>query len=178
LAWLERRLQHELEAVIGCVYVVSAAMALLLLSHDPHGAELIKQTLSGSILWVSWQDLWVHGLIYLLILTLIYLRPGLLNSGWFYPLFALSITSAVALVGVYLVFASLIMPTLATWVIGAGVKRLLAGYGLGLLGYLIGLALSALLDWPSGATVVCSLAVVGVLFRLLLPKVKGECVAG
>ncbi|RCU51471.1 MULTISPECIES: metal ABC transporter permease [Corallincola] len=167
LAWLETRLKQELEAVIGCVYVVSAALALLLLSHDPHGAELIKQTLSGSILWVSWQDLWVHGLIYLSILLLTYLRPKLIESGWFYPLFAIAITSSVSLVGVYLVFASLVMPTLATWLLAPGPMRLLCGYGVGVVAYVIGLGLSAMLDWPSGATVVCSLACTGLIFRMI-----------
>ncbi|GAA5215554.1 metal ABC transporter permease [Corallincola platygyrae] len=169
LAWLEKQYKQELEAIIGCFYVVSAAAALLLLSNDPHGGELIKQTLSGSILWVNWSDLWLHGLIYGSLLTLIHFRSQLLERGWFYPIFAIAITSSVNLVGVYLVFATLIMPTLATWRVEVGAKQLISGYLVGIAAYILGLGLSAWFDWPSGATVVCALACCGMIFRVAFP---------
>jgi zinc/manganese transport system permease protein len=80
----------------------------------------------------------------------------------FYAAFALAVTASVQLVGVYLVFTSLIVPALATlrW---RGRMRLVVGYAVGALGYAIGLALSALWDLPSGPTVVCTLAVVAVV---------------
>jgi zinc/manganese transport system permease protein len=75
----------------------------------------------------------------------------------FYAMFALAITASVQLVGVYLVFASLIVPALAT----AGMRgrgRMVAAYLIGVLGYALGLALSAVLDLPSGALIVWTLA--------------------
>ena len=57
----------------------------------------------------------------------------------------------------YLVFASLIVPALAT----AGMRgrgRLMAAYLIGAAGYVSGLVLSALLDLPSGAMIVWTLA--------------------
>ncbi|MFI4928149.1 MAG: metal ABC transporter permease, partial [Burkholderiales bacterium] len=84
----------------------------------------------------------------------------------FYAAFALAVTASVQLVGVYLVFTSLIVPALAT-LRSSGRTRLVLGYGFGAVGYAIGLALSAVLDLPSGPTVVCTLAAVAALAPLL-----------
>ncbi|MGL5359981.1 MAG: metal ABC transporter permease, partial [Shewanella sp.] len=74
-------------------------------------------------------------------------------------------TLSVELVGVYLVFSTLILPALAlNRYHGKG--RLAYGYLVGLSGYLLGLALSASLDLPSGATIVVALALCALLFRL------------
>ena len=78
----------------------------------------------------------------------------------FYLLFGLSVTASVQLVGVYLVFATLIIPALATR--DAGRLRLLKSYAVAALGYTIGLFVSAWFDLPSGAVVVWALAVVGI----------------
>ena len=74
----------------------------------------------------------------------------------FYVLFAVTVTASVQLVGIYLVFASLIMPALATR--RAGRHVLWLGYGIGAAGYAAGLAGAAILDLPAGALVVCVLA--------------------
>lgn len=42
------------EAIIGIVYVVSAAAGVLVLDRAPHGAEHLKALLVGQILWVGW----------------------------------------------------------------------------------------------------------------------------
>ena len=80
----------------------------------------------------------------------------------FYLLFGLSVTASVQLVGVYLVFATLIIPALATR--HAARMRLPKAYLVAALGYAIGLFLSSWLDLPSGAVVVWALAVIGVIF--------------
>lgn len=171
-ALLEKRVQAELEAVIGCCYVLAATGALLALAHDPHGGELLKQTLSGSILWVTWDTLVWHLLLVVVLLGLIFGRPALLKGRGFYPLFAMAITSAVELVGVYLVFASLIMIPLATRTFAKGSKRLLLAYGLSGLAYAMGLTVSAWWDLPSGATLVWSLALTGLAFTLVHSKLN------
>ena len=81
----------------------------------------------------------------------------------FYALFALAVTASVQLVGVYLVFASLIIPALASR-FHITRRRLVIGYSVGVLGYALGLALSAVLDLPSGAVVVWALAACGIVF--------------
>ena len=165
IAWLAKSMKDELEAMIGCFYVLSAVSAMLLLSNDPHGAELLKQLMSGQILWVSWQQLMLPAVAYLAILVLIFSKPKLLNGTYFYLIFALVITLSVELVGVYLVFSTLILPALAINKLKSN-YALLWAYGVGLVGYLFGLMLSASLDLPSGATIVAMLAVIAALFRL------------
>jgi zinc/manganese transport system permease protein len=104
------------------------------------------------------------------LLGFLWLRRGRLTGLVFYALFALAITTSVQLVGVYLVFASLIVPALAT----AGMRgkgRLVAAYVIGALGYASGLVLSAVLDLPSGALIVWTLAGCALLAQLV-PMVR------
>ncbi len=166
IAWLAKRMVDELEAMIGCFYVLSAVAAMLLLSNDPHGAELLKQLMSGQILWVSWQQLLLPTIAYSAILALIFIKPKILNGAAFYLLFALVITLSVELVGVYLVFSSLILPALAINKL-TGKYVLLYAYVVGLVGYLLGLYLSASFDLPSGAAIVATLALSAIVFRLV-----------
>jgi len=69
------------------------------------------------------------------------------------------------LVGVYLVFSSLIIPALATRT-HHGSRRYIIAYGVGAIGYALGLALSALFDLPSGAVIVWALAACAALGAL------------
>ena len=89
-----------------------------------------------------------------------------LGRGVFYVLFAFSVTTSVQLVGVYLVFASLIIPALA--VRKAGKKGLWIAYGLGAAGYGLGLLLSAMLDMPAGAMIVLTLACIAMLYPVFI----------
>ena len=167
LTWTERRAGPRQEALIGVLFVLAACAGILLLAGSPHGGDNLRDMLVGQILWVSTQQLVVLGVVTVLLLAA-------LAGGWaarlgrfgFYGSFALAVTASVQLVGVYLVFTSLIVPALATvgW---TGRARYVAAYGVGAIGYLVGLALSALYDLPSGAVIVCSLAAVGLLLALV-----------
>ena len=79
----------------------------------------------------------------------------------FYVLFACAVTMSVQLVGLYLVFATLIIPALATREYRR--KQLVIAYIVALAGYALGLALSDWLDWPSGPVIVWTIAIVGIL---------------
>lgn len=171
IAWLSRRMAGELEAMIGCLYVLAAVAAMLLLANDPHGAELLKQLMSGQILWVSWDQLWLPALVSSAVLALIMARPTLLDGPAFYLLFALVITLSVELVGVYLVFSTLILPALAVNRL-TGSRALGWAYGVGLCGYLTGLVLSAMFDLPSGAMIVATLALSAASFRIITAKAR------
>ncbi|MDX1279968.1 metal ABC transporter permease [Shewanella colwelliana] len=169
IAWLSKRMADELEAIIGCFYVLSAVAAMLLLSNDPHGAEMLKQLMSGQILWVNWSQLLFPAIVSFLVLLTIAWKPSLLEGAGFYLLFALVITLSVELVGVYLVFSSLILPALAVNKYLGKAKWAIA-YLVGIVGYGVGLVLSASFDLPSGAAIVATLALTAVAFRLLQPK--------
>ena len=86
-------------------------------------------------------------------------RQARLGTLGFYALFALAVTASVQLVGVYLVFASLIVPALATHRIAA--HRMAYAFAIGIVGYAVGLMLSAWFDLPGGATIVWAMAITG-----------------
>jgi zinc/manganese transport system permease protein len=169
LTWTERRMPEQQEALIGVLFVLAACAGLLLLSGNPHGGEHLKDLLVGQILWVqTGQLVWLAGLSVLLLAAIASGRIGRLGRFGFYGAFALAVTASVQLVGVYLVFSSLIIPALATSAL-AGRRRIAAAYAIGAVGYALGLALSALLDLPSGAVIVCTLAACAIAWRSLAP---------
>jgi len=170
LTWTDRKWPDFQEPLIGTLFVLAATGGLLLLANNPHGGEHLKDLLVGQILWVSVRQLVPVAILSALLLSLMWWRRAQLSGLLFYGLFALAITASVQLVGVYLVFASLIIPALAT----AGMQgrgRLVAAYAVGALGYASGLVLSAVLDLPSGALIVWMLAACGLLAQLV-PAVR------
>lgn len=171
LYFSEQRWPDSQEALIGSVFVVAASVGVLLLAKDPHGFDAMQDLLAGQLLWVGAERVAWAALFTVMIGALMLL--GLTrNSLGFYLLFACAVTLSVQMVGVYLVFASLIIPALAMRKL-PGHSGLVAGWLLGAVGYGLGLALSALLDVPSGPLVVCVLAALAVLTGLGLRK--GKC---
>ena len=160
------------EAIIGVVFVLASSAAILLLANNPHGGEHLKDLLVGQILWVDPAQLPLEALFYGVILALWFgLRERLGRVG-FYVLFACAVTASVQLVGLYLVFATLVIPALATWYWRR--RRLLKGYLIGALGYVIGLAASLAADLPSGPMIVCAIAALGLLVLALSPRAPGS----
>ena len=163
LTFTEKRWPDVQEALIGVLFVLAACAGILLLADNPHGGEHLKDLLVGQILWVSYQQLIPVALLTLVILALWFGARARLGRMGFYALFALAVTASVQLVGVYLVFASLIIPALASR-FHPPRRQLMIGYVVGVLGYAIGLSLSAVFDLPSGAVAVWALAVCGIAF--------------
>lgn len=119
----------------------------------------MKELLAGQLLWTIYDDLWPPAIISLGILGVWFKSGSASNSTLFYALFALSVTLSVQLVGVYLVFASLIIPALTT----RGRRSLTVAFGIGLAGYLLGLLGSMATDLPTGPSVVRAMAMVGMM---------------
>ena len=170
LSWTEKRFRHLQEALIGSLYVLAASVAILVLAHNPHGSEHLQELLSGQILWVGYAQLWPVALLYAVILGIWFLwareRPGA-----FYYLFAVTVTASVQLVGVYLVFATLILPALASWNLKE-TRGLMLGYAIGAAGYLLGLWLSVPTDLPAGPLIVTALAVLALCSSALWMNLK------
>jgi zinc/manganese transport system permease protein len=167
LTWTERKAAQHQEALIGVMFILASCAGILLLAGNPHGGEHLKDLLVGQILWVNSTQL--VALAAVSALLVLGLRLGWierLGRFGFYGAFALAVTASVQLVGVYLVFSSLIIPALATRASRGG-RRLVIGYALGALGYALGLALSALFDLPSGAVIVWTLAACALAFVAL-----------
>jgi len=167
LTWTDRKWPDFQEPIIGTLFVLAATGAVLLLANNPHGGEHLKDLLVGQILWVSASQLIPVAILSIVLLALMWVLRARLSGILFYGLFALAITASVQLVGVYLVFASLIVPALATTGV-EGSRRLVYAYATGIAGYVLGLVLSAVLDLPSGAMIVWTLVGCGIITRLLL----------
>jgi zinc/manganese transport system permease protein len=166
LTWTEHRWHQVQEAVIGVVFVLASSAAILVLAKNPHGSENLKDLLSGQILWVNPARLAYVALIYGVLLALWFsaFRERIGRIG-FYVVFGCTVTVSVQLVGLYLVFTTLVVPALATFYWRQ--RRLLKAYSVGALGYALGLLLSVVTDLPSGAMIVCALVVVGAAMGLI-----------
>lgn len=168
------------EAIIGIVYAVSSALAILVLDRAPHGEEAIKAMLVGSILFATWRQVAEIAVLYLAVgilhvllrkkFLLISINPdqarreGLWIRFWdflFYVTFGLIVTSSVRIAGVLLVFSYLVVPAVcATFFARRVSTRLLLGWTLGFIASVCGLYASARWDFPTGASVVAMFGVV------------------
>ncbi|HET9491139.1 MAG TPA: iron chelate uptake ABC transporter family permease subunit [Methylomirabilota bacterium] len=171
-----RQRQVSQEAVIGVVYAVSTAAAILLIDRAPHGSEHLRAMLVGNILAVNGADVVKVAALYAVVgafhwlwrrqFVLITLSPeAAFREGWnvrlwdfiFYASFGVVVTSSVRVAGVLLVFSYLIVPALAGTVLGGRLStRLAIGWAFGTAVSILGVAGSAILDTPTGATVVCA----------------------
>ena len=188
-----RRRHVSQEAVIGVVYAVSAAAAVLVADRAPHGAEQVRTMLVGNLLAVRPPEVAKVAILYASIGLFHWLcrRPFFLIStnpdaayrdGWrvrlwdflFYGSFGVVVTSSVRIAGVLLVFSYLIVPALAGILLGRTLaQKLIIGWAFGTLVSVIGMAASAVFDLPTGATVVCAfglmLIVLWVAFQTVRP---------
>jgi zinc/manganese transport system permease protein len=165
LNWTEKNWPRWQEAVIGSAFVVTASLGVLLLAGDPHGEGHLRETLVGQILWTNYRDLLPLALVTAIVLAAWHGLRWQRSPTGFYLLFALAVTASVQIVGVYLVFASLILPALCTQGMRSG--RTAAALGVGAAGYCAGLAGSARFDLPAGALIVCACAIGALAFTLL-----------
>lgn len=155
------------EPLIGISFVLAATAGIILLSGNPHGGEHLQELLVGQVLWVTYQQLLPVTIVSAVVLSAWYWMRQRLHGFGFYALFALAVTSSVQLVGIYLVFASLIIPALATRHVKRRGLRILCGYAVGITGNLIGLILSLAADLPAGGVIVWSLGFCALLFAWL-----------
>lgn len=168
LNWTDKRWPDVQEAVIGVSFIVAANAAILLLASNPHGAENLKDLLVGQILWAEPARLAVVAVVYAALLALWFGLGERVGRIGFYLLFACAVTASVQLVGVYLVFTTLIVPALATRRLARG--RLAAAYALGALGYAVGLGISLVSDLPPGPLIVCVMTALGLPSFVLARK--------
>ncbi|MGQ0527210.1 MAG: metal ABC transporter permease [Alphaproteobacteria bacterium] len=155
-AWLGRKAPQYQEAFIGCSFVIAASLILIFLANDPHGGEQVEGLLAGQILWVGWQQTLMATALYAAAAVAWFLLPQRRHV-LFYILFPVVVTLSVQLVGVYLVFASLILPALGA-VPFSERHQLAAGYAIAFLAVLSGLIVSVIADLPAGPMLVCSFA--------------------
>jgi zinc/manganese transport system permease protein len=163
LTWTERIWPDVQEAVIGVTFVLGATGSVLLLASNVHGSEHLRDLLVGQILWAQPSRLVWAAAVYAVILALWFGARERIGQVGFYALFAVAVTVSVQLVGLYLVFATLIVPPLATRRMAR--HRLAAAWSLGLAGYAIGLVVSTALDLPTGPVIVWVLVALALVWQ-------------
>ncbi|KAB2962079.1 MAG: metal ABC transporter permease [Thermoanaerobaculia bacterium] len=192
LSRVHHRTRIPQEAVIGIVYAVSAAVAILVMSKATQETEHLKEMLVGNILSVSWNELGKTAALYAAVGLFHYLlrKRFLLISldpeeaarrGWnvrfwdflFYVSFGFVVTSSVAMAGVLLVFCFLIVPAVAAMMFSERLgARLAFGWILGAVVSAGGVALSFVLDLPTGATIVATFGLALALLAGIRPLVR------
>jgi zinc/manganese transport system permease protein len=165
LTWTEKKRPEAQEALIGILFVLASTAQILLLANDPHGGENLKDLLAGQILWVSTDQLIRTAMLTAFFAVVWFMWRQRVGRIGFYVLFAVVVTASVQLVGVYLVFTTLIVPAVATYRHAAR-RQLPLGYALAIGSYVVGLAVSVLTDLPSRAVIVWAMAVLGLLVHL------------
>lgn len=190
-----KKLKIPQEAIIGIVYAVSAASAILIMDRLPEGAEHIKHILVGNLLAVTPRDIVKMAVLYTAIgvLHFMWRRPFLAISQnhhqssdfnynvrlWdflFYSTFGIVVTSSVEIAGVLLVFTFLIVPPVTAILFSERVGvRLAFGWILGAFVSAVGIYGSFHFDTPTGATVVCAFGaalLLAALGRFFFNKVR------
>ncbi|HEU4531995.1 MAG TPA: metal ABC transporter permease [Steroidobacteraceae bacterium] len=165
LTWTERKRPEAQEALIGILFVLASTAQILILANDPHGGEDLKELLAGQILWVSATQLWHAAILTAVFIAVWFTVRERIGRIGFYVLFALVVTVAVQMVGVYLVFTTLIVPAVATYRYQKS-RQLVVGYALAVASYAVGLLLSLLTDLPSSSLIVWVMAVLGLFVHL------------
>ncbi len=186
----EEKVPHE--AIIGVVYAVAAAAAILVLSRAAEGGEELKSLLVGHLLLVGWPEVGKVAVIYGIIgfLHWLFRKPllfisqhpseafakGMRVRWWdlfFYVTFGVVVTSSVEMAGVLLVFSFLIVPSICAALLAEGItRRLCIGWGIGTLTSVLGIIASYFLDLPTGATVVCVFGLVLLTVGLISAVLK------
>jgi zinc/manganese transport system permease protein len=186
--WAKGRVPHE--AIIGIVYVVASAAAILVAERAPRGAEAIHDVLVGSIIWVTWPVILqksaayaglglLHYLLRRRFLTISFNPEEAERAGWrirwwdfwFYVTFGLAVTISVPIAGVLMVFTMLVVPATIAFLFTRDIRSLvLISWAAGALASLLGLWISYLGDFPTGPLIVCMyglvLAVAGVIGKV------------
>lgn len=180
------------EAIIGICYAVASAAAILAMSKSAEQTEHLKEMLVGNILTVSWFDVTKTAVLYGAIGLFHYIfrrkflaisidhekaeADGISVRFWdflFYASFGFVVTSSVAIAGVLLVFCYLIVPSVGAMLYAESIGRRLAiGWTMGTLVSAVGVYLSLQIDLPTGATIVCTFALMLILMAVVRPFIK------
>lgn len=196
-AFTRRARKHlSQEAIIGIVFAVASAVTVLVLSRAPHGAEHIKDTLVGTLLWTTWDQVWKVGIAYLVLGVIQFLLARrFIKISWepdaaeadvrfiewwdlcFYLLFGIVITISVQVAGILLVFSFLIVPAVISRLFSIRVGlRLVLGWVVAVVASVLGLLASWFWDLPTGAAVVAAfgaLLILAGIVRAFVPVRSG-----
>ena len=181
------------EAITGWVFLISASLSILIVSHSPHGLEEIHRLLSSSIIGATTSDIWSFSLLTLLtvFLILLFYRKILLftldpsmasaigmkmkiwslaTSAWLGLAVGLSIRAS----GMLYTFGCLVLPALVAKNLCREVRHMfLVAPVVAILVGITGFVLANSYDYPPGqmtVTLFCLLLVLVWIFRRVVNK--------
>ena len=166
------------EVIIGIIYGLSLAIALLLVEVTPGGSNFVQKSLTGAILWVTWTDV----LIMLIIFAIIgfihiffakrFIEISVGNKGnfsksqlkmldlLFYVTFGFVVVKAVDIGGIFVIFTYLIAPaSIGTIISTKWSSRLGIAWLMGFIGSVVGICISYTYNFPNGPTIVVVLGI-------------------
>lgn len=173
------------EAIIGIAYVVASAAVILLAGLTAEGAEHIKETLTGTLIWVGWPAIAKMAVVYALVGVFHFaLRRYFLAVSFhpdkaakvrlwdflFYVSFGIVISFSVEIAGVLMVFSSLVVPAVIAFFFTDrfGVAVLIA-WASGAVAIIAGIGASFYWDLATGPLLVCSFGAVLLVAAALRP---------
>ncbi len=189
------RVPHE--AIIGIVFVVATAAAIVVADRAPRGAEHIAEMLTGTLLWVRWPTIGRIALVYAVIgvfhyllrhrvLTISFQPERAYALGWkvkwwdflFYLSFAVVITLSVSIAGILIVFTFLVVPTVVGFLFTRNQLYLATiSWGVSAMAVAAGLVISYQYDLPTGPVIVCTFGgalILAAAVQWLLPAHRRE----
>ena len=175
------------EAIIGIIYGLGLGIAMLLAEKIPGGSNYITKTITGNILWVTWNDIFRCSIVFLAIAIIhIFLRrqfikiseskenlPYSINKVRIYELifyltFGIVVVRCVPIGGIFLIFVLLIAPTaIATLFTQRWAFRFLWSWFIGIIGSIIGIYVSYEIDISNGPAIVCLLGIAVFVFAFV-----------
>ncbi|MBI4538782.1 MAG: metal ABC transporter permease [Gemmatimonadetes bacterium] len=175
------------EAIIGITFVVASATVILLASFSAEGAEQIKETLTGTLIWVTWADVLkiLGAYVVVTLFHYVFRRPMLAISFtperqrhlrlWdflFYASFGFVITMSVPVAGVLMVFSVLVIPAVIAFLYTRRfLSALLLAWASGTVAIVGGITVSFLWDVTTGPLLVCAFGAALILAAAIRPLI-------
>lgn len=175
------------EAVIGIIYCLALVASFMVADKISGGASYVTQTLSGTLLWVTWPLIWVTVAAYILISVFHYIyRDKIIGitdlknveheNFWdllFFITQGIITVLIVPIAGVLLAYSFLMIPAAIGVLFTRGWSQgLFIGWTAGFIASLIGLLLSYFLQLPYGPSLVLALGVFffgALIIRMIVP---------
>ena len=175
IAWISQRC-NNVEAFIGLMYAFGFAAVYILLSKSYHGMEAFQKLMAADILFTPLQEIIKTAILYAILGLIIFLfqkkTQGFVRDMLFFITFAVTVTSAVRLAGVFVLFALLVAPALIATIIGRGIP-LINAWIIGIVINIISITVSYQFDFPTGYTIVFFNALAALVVSIIAkPRAK------
>jgi zinc/manganese transport system permease protein len=173
------------EAIIGISYVVASAAVILIAGFTAEGAEHLRETMTGTLIWVGWSDVGRLAVVYAILgafhfvmrrrfLTVTFDPKNADNvKMWdflFYLSFGVMISFSVEIAGVLMVFSALVIPAVIAFLYTNRFGRaLFIAWGAGTVAIVGGIGTSFYFDIATGPLLVCAFGAVLVIATAVRP---------